>query len=505
MSFLATPRPRLRRWLGLAALMLVVAVAYVFFASASRMRDWPTHTTFINDQADGFRAGHLHMAVEPPAALLAKPDPFDGANRPLWYWDASLYNGHYYIYWGPVPSLLLAVVKTVFRISASIPDQFPVYALALLQTLAGMLLIDRLARRLWPDLPFRAVALAALVFAFATPTPYNLIRPAVYEAAIVGGHAFALLGVVFAFDAVSAEGEGRRTRWPLLATGIAWMLALGCRLSIALMMPPAILLTAFYASGATLRGRWLRNFQALLWLGTPVALGVFGLLAYNKARFGAWSDFGQARQLTWLPFTMSAAFVPSNIFSYALRPMPLSCKFPFLIVTEAFGARAFPSWFHPPAGYHVGEPLGGLFLTAPWTWFLPVAAVVGARSVWRSRRNPVARADTLRVNHLTLTLGAMIACGMLAELPLWTGTMRYLGDVVGFAIVLATMGAWWLRAWLRDRAGARRVVVALATILGIATILLGILLGMQGQYGHVRLTNPALMDKLEKRLSVCRH
>jgi len=177
--------------------------------SAGHFTHWPTYLTFLDDQAEGFRAGHLHFAVEPAAALLAKANPFDARWKPLWYWDASLYDGHYYLYWGPVPALLLAGFKTLFRVHARVGDQVVVFALASIQALAGLLLIDRVQRRLFPALPGFFVVLAVAVFAFATPTPYNLARAGVYEAAIVGGHAFLIAGLVFAFDAVSIVDRQR--------------------------------------------------------------------------------------------------------------------------------------------------------------------------------------------------------------------------------------------------------------------------------------------------------
>ena len=207
------------RWVPLAAAFAVIELAYVFFVSAGRFTHWPATLRFLDDQAEGFRAGHLHFAIEPAAALLAKANPFDPAWKSLWYWDASLYNGHYYLYWGPVPALLLAGFKTVFRVEAHVGDQYVVFALASLQALAGLLLIDRVQRRLFPELPAAFVVLAVAVFAFANPTPYNLARGAVYEAAIVGGHAFLIAGLVFAFEALSAVG---RQRSRLALAGTCW-------------------------------------------------------------------------------------------------------------------------------------------------------------------------------------------------------------------------------------------------------------------------------------------
>ena len=68
-----------RRALWLLLGFVAVEVVYVFIVSAGRFTGWPTYLTFLDDQAEGFRGGHLHFAVEPAAALLAKANPFDPA------------------------------------------------------------------------------------------------------------------------------------------------------------------------------------------------------------------------------------------------------------------------------------------------------------------------------------------------------------------------------------------------------------------------------------------
>ena len=71
---------------------------------------------------------------------------------------------------------MLAGFKTLFRVQAHIGNQYVVFALASLQALAGLLLLERIQRRLFPELPAVFVVLAVGVFAFANPTPYNLAR-----------------------------------------------------------------------------------------------------------------------------------------------------------------------------------------------------------------------------------------------------------------------------------------------------------------------------------------
>ena len=490
-----------RRWLLLALGFAAIVATYIFFVSAGRLfTKWPTYATFLDDQAEGFRAGHLHLAIEPSRALLSKADPFDPAWRSLWYWDASLYNGHYYLYWGPLPALLLAVFKTVFRIHARVGDQYVVFGLACVQALAGMLLIHRVQRRLFPALPGVFVVLAVAVFAFANPTPYNLARAGVYEAAIIGGHAFLVAGLLFAFEAISRVG---RQRSLLLLAGFCWALALGCRASIA---PGVLSLVAATCWFVALPGtqRWQQRALALGWVGTPLAVGVACLLTYNKLRFDAWFDFGAQYQLTWIPVDASTAFLLANAWSYTLRPLVLDCTFPFISAVTGMGASAFPSWLRQPTGYIVYEPVIGWLPALPWAWLAPIAVMIGIRPDWAFGGSRAA-ADAVSVALTWLVVATALAAITTFVVPLswFWATMRYLGDAAPALTLLGTWGWWLVHARFRDWPLLRRSISTGAIALALATVAIGAALGFDGQYEHFRQHNPALLDRLEKGLSVC--
>ena len=91
---------RRRHLLWLGWLLLLVLFVYVFFISGGTFHRWPIHNTYYDDLAEGFRLGQLSITTLPSPQLLAKANPFDYANRPLWSWDATLYKNKYYIYWG---------------------------------------------------------------------------------------------------------------------------------------------------------------------------------------------------------------------------------------------------------------------------------------------------------------------------------------------------------------------------------------------------------------------
>jgi len=493
-----------RRVLLFVLAFAVVEAAYVFFVSAGRFTHWPTYLTFLDDQAEGFRAGHLHFAVEPRAALVAKANPFDPQWKPLWYWDASYYKGHYYLYWGPVPALLLAAGKTLLRVQARVGDQVVVFALASLQALCGLLLLDRVRRRLFPALPGVLAVAAGAAFAFVNPTPYNLARGGVYEAAIVGGHAFLLAGLLFAFDAMSVLG---RQRSRLALAGACWALALGCRASIAPALALLVVLTCWMAAprGAD-PSRWRVRVQALGWLATPLALGALLLLTYNKLRFDAWLDFGRHYQLTWIAFGSSIRFLLVDAWSYALRPLALRCTFPFVHAITDMGGGAFPGWLHRPDGYVVYEPVVGCLYAVPWAWIAPVTAIAGLRRLWSLARGGAAAtpaAPAVALAWATLATTAAAAGSFLVPLTLFWATMRFLGDATP-ALALAGALGWWLcHARAEARPWLRRAIAAGAVATAVFTVAVGVGLGFEGQYGHFRLHNPALLDRLEKALSFC--
>jgi hypothetical protein len=488
--------------LGFAA----IEAAYVFFVSAGRFTHWPTTLTFLDDQANGFRGGHLHFAVEPSASLVAKANPFDPRWKPLWYWDASLYHGHYYLYWGPVPALLLAAWKTLFRVRAQIGDQYVVFALASVQALAGLLLLDRMQRRLFPALPPVLLALGIAAFAFVNPTPYNLSRAGVYEAAILGGHAFLTAGLVFAFDAVSVLG---RQRSRLALAGGCWALALGCRASIAPALALLVAVTCWLIAPRRDPSRWRLRGQALVWLATPLGAGALLLLTYNKLRFDAWFDFGRHYQLTWIGFASSADFVVANAWSYALRPFALRCTFPFLHAITDMGAAAFPRWIHPRDGYVVYEPVVGCLLAIPWAWLAPATVAAAVRRLWASARGRTAAADEGAAapgSALTWAAAATVAAaagGFVVPLSLFWATMRFLGDATPALTLAGTLGWWLCHARARERPWLRRTIIACAVTAALATVAAGVALGFEGQYQHFRQHNPALLDRLEKALSFC--
>jgi hypothetical protein len=487
------PGAERRRVAVLVATALAVQLLYWWVISAGTFTHFQQNTTFLDELAEGFRHGHLHLSVEPPPALATKADPRDPANSSLWYWDASYYKGHYYLYWGPVPALLLAAVKVIFRISSVVGDQHPVFWLTTLELLAGTLLIERAGRRLYARPPLTLEMAAVVALGCANPILYNLSRPAVYEAAIVGGQAFLLLGIWLALEALSGE-ELRPGR--LAAAGACWAAAFGCRISVA----PAVAVLALATVACAVSGRperFRRLLRAALALGAPLVLALGSFLLYNRVRFESWLDFGQRHQLNWIDLRVGARFITTNLYAYLRRPPILSCRFPFAYALSDIGARAFPPGTTLPENYFVYEQVAGVAWMLPWCWMAPLALYDAARGMWRTR--------TFSPRAWIVSAAAIVAStALVPDLVLATATNRYLGDIVGATALLGAFGAFTAWQWLEPRRRWRWVVVAVALPLALATALLGLALGMKGQYAHFPQFNPPLYDKLVRHLSLCR-
>lgn len=484
--------PALWRVLALVTTALAVELIYLYVISAGRFDHWPNVTSYINDLAEGFRHGHLHLATEPSPQFLAKPNPFDPANANYWVWDASFYGRHFYLYWGPVPALLLALFKVLFRVSSEVGDNVVVFAFATLQLVAGVLFLERAGRRFFPGIPLLLEITAIAVFGLANPVLYNLARPAIYESAIVAGEAFLVLGLVFAFDAVAVRPGPPRG---LIAAGICWVAAVGSRASLGPAVALMIGLTLL-ALALPKQDRWRRLAHATLRLGGPALLGLFALLAYNRLRFDAWLDFGRTHQMTWINMRASRAFVAPNLYAYLRRPPVWSCRFPFAYAILDMGLRAFPPRSILPEGYFVYEQVAGILPTFPWAWLGLPAVVAAGRSIWRTR--------TFAPFSWAVAATALGGTAALAPvLVLSSATNRYLGDVVGPAALLGGLGAFAVVEALHSRPLARWLAVTAALLLALATAGMGFALGVKGQYAHFQTDNPPLYDKLVRRLSVC--
>src|SRR5437867_4333355 len=119
-----------------------VAVVHLWIVSAGRFAHWPQYTALNDMLADAFRHGQTSLLIQPRPELLALTNPYDAkANRDLRLHDAVLNDGRYYLYWGPLPALLLTALKSLAPGAGVVGDQHLAYFFAMTELLASATLL----------------------------------------------------------------------------------------------------------------------------------------------------------------------------------------------------------------------------------------------------------------------------------------------------------------------------------------------------------------------------
>jgi hypothetical protein len=504
-------RPRVPLWGMLSAL----AIYYAFVASAGTFTTSGWNSDLYDQLAEGMRAGHLYLPTVPSKELLARENPYTWESPDdwdAWLWDASLYKGRYYIYWGPVPGLLLWLVKAVTGYSHTIHDQWLVLFFAIVRLLAGSALIVRFARDQYPALPNWALYLALAMFALASPTPFVIARPVVYEASIAAGQGFLCMGLYCAYRGLG--GTLRRTGW-FVAAGSCLGLGLASRASLLVSAPLIIVITALCAQRPAKYP--LRSvFGSLLALGTPAALSLAAYGVYNHLRFDAFYEFGLKYQLTGRPFETSNQYFLPNVVSYLSAELHWSCKFPFVTLPEK---RYLSTWITWPSDYDVGEGWNGeraggvlvattiCWLWLAWLWRAGVWLRHKYRG-WRVRLSVPAPFSNRELWWVLCSLAAIAAAAPASRVYL--ASMRYLEDAASGMLMGAIAAGFWLLRPARARADGRGARVyrrllgpALYTALALHTLFVGVCLGFTGYADAFPKENARLIGQLQRKLSVC--
>jgi hypothetical protein len=251
------------------------------------------------------------------------------------------------------------------------------------------------------------------------------------------------------------------------------------------------------AASWPLPGRWRALLVNACYLGAAPVLSGAALLSYNWLRFGQWLEFGMTEQVSYFEFNLSPRYFLTNLYSYALSPFELSCRFPYALQSMAQGPKAVPSWVPLDREYLLLEPISGFLYSAPITWLSPIPLGVAA---WHLR-------DTRRAawrSYIYCTLSFAVLGSLTGALVLfvYAATMRYLADFIYGIFLLAALGAFTAISVLKSPR-ARSLAGAVVAAASCVTVLLGLLLGYQGYNDHFQRFNAALDARLVKSLSVC--
>ena len=286
--------------------------------------------------------GRLDLQRDPPAAMAEMQNPYDTAARqsaaPDALWDVAYYQGRYYVYFGIVPCLLF---QLPFELLTGVPDLPPSLAMivmAWLLILAVFGLVRQAAQRWFPSASAAACLLATAGIAGGSQVYYLLLRPSVYEYAILCGAAFVLLALWQWLCAANTPVQHHGKIMLHMALGSLCMaLVAGCRRP-QMELFAVLCLPIFWPQ--YIRRKRLRSKQGIteaIAFVLPVILVALGLMAYNAARFGSPFDFGANYNLTSNDMThrgFRIGRLAPALFTYFLSLPVVQAVFPYLAGTK---------------------------------------------------------------------------------------------------------------------------------------------------------------------------
>ena len=285
---------------ALAALM-----ALGCYAALARAWGSPWHTSqfaYYNYLADALLHGQINLRVLPPTTA-----------------DLSLFHGRYYLYWPPLPAILLMPFVALFGV------RFSDVAFTIALGAANVGVVARLLRLAGRHgvAALNPTRRALLVLFFALGTVHVTLAP--HGRVWFTGQLIGFLCVALGYMAAL----GRRGYAAFALAGLAFAGALLTRNHLAL--------AGAWPAWYLLRRDWPLGWRKLLARAlaglTPVLLAVALLAIYNWLRFGSPSDNGLAyHQMN--PFfasdyrrygVFSPHYLPINLYyQYIAYPLPLS-------------------------------------------------------------------------------------------------------------------------------------------------------------------------------------
>ena len=476
--------------------VVVVFLVTLWYITNGTMIHFQGYSNYYDLQANAFLAGQTSLLEEPTPELAALPNPYDWKARTgiHFVWDASYYHGKYYLYWGPVPALLAALVKAINPMEMQ--DQYLLlFFISGLTIITAVLLAD-LRKRYFPSAPAWTLTFFILVGGLCTPVFWLVNRPNVYETAIAACQFFLVMGIYAVIQGLHA----RTGQWK-------WLMWAGLSLGTAVGSRTTVVFSVFFIVGVTLFvlvKQWLKShpsWKEMMGLLIPLALFACGLAWFNYARFGSIFESGMRYQLTGeaLPKDMSQLFalryIIPNTYLALLQPYEFKAhSFPFFIATTD---NSWTRIIRMPAHYYFAEQVTGILYTIPLLWMLVVPFIALLRKEWRwVKEVPAERDESQLPGWIWTLLAGTFGVAYLTDAMFVMTTMRYLADFTPLLVILTSLLIMLALQRSRRSRIARVLLLAVLVILSLFTIVISLFINFTCGDRRIQHENPILYEKI---------
>jgi len=493
----------------LMTLLLVPIVGCIQFwlVTGGEWTFWEGETTYSDKLARAFLEGQTHLLESPPEELVQLPNPYDLESRKgmHYIWDSSLYQGKYYLYWGPVPALLAAIVK--FVVPQSISDGQIVFVFLVGLLIIGSLLTIFIYKRWFFTLPGVLVIPAILLLGLSNPIPYLLTRPSVYEAAISGGQFFFMMALFWSFTSFS---ENQVNIPGLMLAGFSGALAVGCRTVLVIPVAGLTIMILWLVIQRSKKSDGNTPTAGFIFYLFPLVVGAAGLAWYNLIRFGSIVETGHRFQLSNIfasntpPQDFSVRYILPNLYNYLLRPPDITPnEFPF-IHAPYLNESDWPFFIRLPEFYQFQEPTASIWLVVPFLIFAIIPPIILLRRVTYKKFPSECRG---KMDHFlddrdrmwwVSTLILIITVTFMADILYGFSSMRYQADFLPALIMLGIFGFWLGAVKLASKPGLRKWFVFMGILLGILSAGIGLWMGLTGKSSQLEQINPQLYYQIRE-------
>lgn len=487
----------------LGHLWAVIFVVYAGFITFGTFTSWTRTTHYYTQLADAFGKGNLYVDRQPGKSLLEAADPYDVINRLPFddeIWDMSLYEGKLYLYWGPVPALLITPIQLI--LDKKITDNYLVFFFSAGLLIFNSLIILKLWKKFFAEISARYIFICIPLIGLILPITWAVNIPNVYEAAIGAGHFFLIGGIYFSLSIF--EQHSLFDKRNLFLAGLFWALSVGSRAINAVSVIFLALTVAFWiVKNISKPINWTAYLRTVAPLFIPLITGALLIGWYNWARFDSPLEFGLRYQITIFNLNKDANLVFEagyffpNLYAYIFHPYEIITGFPFIQPTivsqtlQKFGMAT--SEF-----YHAGM-ITGLLFSAP---FLALSFVHLSS---KNKLADVNNSSDSRQSYkfiLVLFLGSFLLNFSLI-LFYFYGQTRFLVDSISQITILAILGYWQIISIkLTEDSPQSKLFLTLANLLLVLTICTSILLAFSSETRRFETLNPQFFEKINEFLNI---
>ncbi len=420
---------------------------------------------YYNLLTDAFLKGQLHLDIKPRKRLLTLKDPYDPTQHyPDSLWDAALYKGKYYLYYGPVPVISLYLpYKVLTQTSLSNNWAFLIFMFGSL--VWAVALLKYFYEKYFIEIPLLMLYLVVMVLGFANFAPYMLRLTAHYQIAIACAQFFLMGGIYFL---CRATNDIKPNLFFLIFGSLFLGLSVGSRLNL-IFGCVSILLIIIWSN----RKQKCFGKKFLFGLLLPFSLCLFLLAIYNYLRFGNPFEFGSTYQLCAINFRKTPLFNINNIipsiYSYLFYSPIFSTQFPFIYPNQQLQC------FLPKLNYYSHERnIIGIFPVVPYvllSFLAPFVCFLSLKRITKLKDFPI-------YEFLILFFPAILILGSLLLLPFIS--IRYIADFITLLILSSSIVWFYFDLKLAISPYSRLFLRTVAVVFALVSIVNGAAFGITG-------------------------